>query len=123
LRGMPYQVSHNHEHDVVYLHEPNSEPLLTSPQVRHADRARIDPSLPSSDLLIGHHRVMDLLAVKIAIAHHLVAAEHLGVEFEGAIHVLDRKAEVLHSLESGAERRVVAVSRNGERVWTGGILG
>src|SRR5262249_53202833 len=77
----------------------------------------------SDDLLVGHYGVVDLLAVKIAIAHHLVAAEDLGVEREGAIHVLDRNTEVLHSLEAGAERSVVAVCRDGSLAGIGGAPG
>ena len=49
--------------------------------------------------------------MEIAVAHHLVAAEHLGVELERTIHVLDRDAKVLHALQPRAERRIVARSR------------
>ena len=96
------------DHDVVELHEAHVEALIATLEIRHANGSRIDSALPRNDLLIGHQRVVDPLAVKIAVAHHLVAAEHFGVELEGAIHVLDRHAKVLHSLEPRAERRVVA---------------
>src|SRR5262245_46102001 len=111
------------DQDVVELHEANVEPLVAPLQIRHADRSRIDLPLPSDDLLIGHQRVMDLLPMKIAITHYLVAAEYLGVELEGAIHVVDRNTEMLHSLKAGAEGCAVAVSRDGSPAWTGGALG
>src|SRR5262249_58652579 len=60
---------------------------------------------------------------EIAITHYLVAAEYLGVELEGAIHVVDRNTEMLHSLEAGAEGCAVAVSRDGSPAWTAGALG
>ncbi|NJO31967.1 MAG: hypothetical protein HC869_01365 [Rhodospirillales bacterium] len=35
--------------------------------------------------------------------------QHLGIEGEGTVHVLDGKTEMLNALEPGAERRGVAV--------------
>ncbi len=105
------------DHDIVELHETDVEPLLATLQVRHADRSRIDPSLPCDDLLIRHQRIVDRLAVKISIAHHLVTAEHLGVELERPIHVLDGDAEMLHALEPGAESSVVGVCHDDLLSW------
>lgn len=51
---------------------------------------------------------MDALALEVAVAHHLGAAENLGVELEGAIHVLHGEAEVLHTLQARAERSGIA---------------
>ena len=73
-------------------------------QVRNAQRARIDLAHARLDLLIGQQRVVNALALEVAIAHHLGAAEHLGIEREGAIHVLHCEAEMLHALQPRAER-------------------
>lgn len=56
------------------------------------------------DLLGGQKRVVDGLALKIAIAHDLRATRHLGVEGERALHVLDRQAEMLHAPQTRPER-------------------
>ena len=55
------------------------------------------------DLLIGQQRVVDALALEIAVAHHLGAAEHFGVELVGAVHVLHRQAEMLDPLQPAAD--------------------
>ena len=75
------------------------------------------------DLLVGQQGVVDALALEIAVAHDFGAAEHLGVEREGAIHVLHGEPEVLHALQPRAERCVVAAFRDGVRVWVAGVLG
>ena len=45
---------------------------------------------------------------KISVAHHFGAAEHFGVELEGAIHVLYREPEMLHALQPRPERPIVS---------------
>src|SRR5215468_752781 len=107
------------EHDVVELHEAHVETLLSTPEVRHPNGLRIDPALPGNDLLIGHQRILNPVSMEIAVAIYLVSPEHLGVELERAIHVMDRNTEVLHSLEARAEGSVVTASQ----AWTGGALG
>ena len=66
---------------------------------------------PRFDFLIGQQRVVDTLALEIAVAHHFRAAQYLRVEFERAIHVLDREAEMLHALKPCAQRPFVAICR------------
>ena len=47
------------DHDVVELDEPHVEALGAAPQVRNADRARIDPKLAGYDLLVSQQSVLD----------------------------------------------------------------
>ena len=96
------------DHDVVELDEAHVQPLRAAAQIRNAHRARIDPALARLDLLVGQQRVVDALALEIAVAHHLGSAEHLGVELERAIHVLHGQAEVLHALQPCTERPAVS---------------
>ena len=99
------------DHDVVELHEADIQTLIAAPEVGDAEVARIDLPLMGQDLLVQQDGVVDLFAVKVAITHHLVAAEHFGVKLEGAIHVLDGDAEVLHALQTSTERPVVPLRR------------
>jgi hypothetical protein len=91
------------------LNEADIQPLRAAFQVRHSDRARVDFKLSRNDLLIGHECVMDRCAVEVAVAHDFIATENLSVEFESAVHILNRKPEVLGSLKSRAQRTVVAI--------------
>ena len=101
------------EHDVVELYEAYVETLLSTPEVRDADGSRIDPAFSGNELLVGHQRVLNPLSMEITVAIYLVRTQHLGVELERAIHVLNRDTKVLHSLNSRGERRVVARTRGG----------
>ena len=96
------------DHDIVELDEAHVQALRAASQVRDAHGARIDPAHARLDLLVGQQRVVDALALEVAVAHHLGAAEHLGIEFEGAVHVLHGEPEMLHALQPRAERPVVA---------------
>src|SRR5262249_38280164 len=93
-----------------------------APQVRYANRSWVDLLLASDDFLIGHQSIVNPLTLKIPIAHHLVAAKHLGVKFKRPVHVKNCQTEVLYALQSGTKRRVVPVSRSGAYIWTG-VLG
>jgi hypothetical protein len=53
---------------------------------------------------------VDTLTLEIAIAHHLGSAENLCIELECPVHALDGDTEVLHSLESAAERSIVTIA-------------
>ena len=90
--------------DVVELDEAHVQPLRAAAEVGNAQRPRIDLAHARLDVLVGQQRVVDALALEVAVAHHLGAAEHLGVEREGAVHVLHGEAEVLHALQPRAER-------------------
>jgi hypothetical protein len=75
---------------------------------RDAHGTRIDLAPARLDLLIGQQGIVDALAVEVAVAHHLGAAQYLRIERERAVHVLHREAEVLHALQPRSERPVVA---------------
>src|SRR5690349_16967135 len=85
---------------IVELDEANVQPLRSAPEVGHADGAGINSFLTRENLLIQQERVVDLLTLEIAIAHHLDAAKHLSVELECAIHILNGQAKVLDALEA-----------------------
>ena len=99
------------DHHVVELDEPHVQALRAASQVRDAHGPRIDPAHARFDLLVGEQRVVDALALEIAVAHDLGAAEHFGVEREGAVHVLHGEPEVLHALQPRAERRAALRGR------------
>ena len=99
------------DHDIVELDEAHVEPLRAAPQVGNTDRPRIDPACVRLDLLVGQQRVLHPVALEIAVAEHLGAAEHLGIELIGALHVLDGEPEMLDALEPRAERRLIALGR------------
>jgi hypothetical protein len=109
LLGIP--VLQELDHDIVELDEAHVQAQPAAPQVRDAHGPWIDPAHARLDLLIGQQRVVNALTVKIAVAHHLGAAEHLGVEFVGAVHVLHRQPEMLHALQPRAERPAVSRRR------------
>ena len=99
------------DHDIVELDEADVEPLCAAPQVGNADRSRIDPACVRLDFLVGQQRVLHAIALEVAVAENLGAAQHGGIEFIGAFHVLDGETEMLDALQPRAERRLVALRR------------
>ena len=95
------------DHDVVELDEPHVEALGAIPQIGYADRPRIDAKLIRQDLLIGKQRVLDRVALEIAMAEHFRPAKDFRVELISAFHVLNGESEVLHPLQPCSEGAVV----------------
>ena len=84
-------------HDIVELDESNIQTLRPAPQIRDAHGARIDPAYARLDVLVGQQRVVNAVALEVAIAHDFRPAQYFGVEGERAVHVLNRETEVLHA--------------------------
>ena len=95
------------DHDIVELDEAHVEALRTTAEIRHTQRARVDLARAGFDFLVGQQRVVDPLTLEVAIAEHFGAAEDLGIELIGAVHVLNRDAEMLHTLQPRAQGRIV----------------
>ena len=62
------------------LDEAHVQALRSASQVGDAQGPRIDLAHTRFDLLIGQQRVVDALALEVAVAHDFAAAEHFGVE-------------------------------------------
>lgn len=93
------------------MHEANVESLRATLEVGDADRTRVDLLCVGKDALVEQQGVVHLLALKVAVTHDFGAAKHLGVELIGAVHVLNRDAEMLNTLQSSAEWGAVALCR------------
>ena len=99
------------DHDIVELDEAHIEPLCSASQVGNAHRARIDPAHPRLDLLVRQQRIVNALTMEVAVAHHFGAAKDFRIEFERAIHVLNREPEMLHALKPCTKRPIVGFCR------------
>src|SRR5262249_36880750 len=65
--------------DIVKLDKAHVQPLLPAPEIGDSQCSRTNVELVCQDLLIGQQRVLNAVALEIAVEEHFCAAEHFSV--------------------------------------------
>src|SRR5215472_10255371 len=80
-----FPIMQQFQNHVVELHKSHIQSLVSTSQIGNSYCRGIDLLSDRFDFVVQHQRVVNLFAMKVAIAHDFCPAKNLGVELEGAI--------------------------------------